>query len=256
MLRGFRFETIYNDATTDRRSLYGITFCYGMLNYILPAKTGEIAYIVLAKIHLSYNIIQNITVIINARFFDIIEIALILTLIFLKSTEMPGWMLSSLIIFEILVLSIVFILFLIRNYGNKFLYKINHYIPRRFLQQVIQHARILNSAKVIWSQTLIAILIWLCIYANFYCIISAIGFNPSLDQVILISVVMIPLTLLPQGVANIGTHEIAWIFVFQLYGVGHQESLQIAVTSHILLLLNVFLIGIIGLFLIYRAKVR
>jgi uncharacterized membrane protein YbhN (UPF0104 family) len=70
---------------------------------------------------------------------------------------------------------------------------------------------------------------------------------------IVVSIIMVPMTLLPfQGFANLGTHEIGWAAAFALFGYPETTALNIAVSSHIVLLLFVLLLGSLGVILLSR----
>jgi uncharacterized membrane protein YbhN (UPF0104 family) len=59
------------------------------------------------------------------------------------------------------------------------------------------------------------------------------------------------MTLLPiQGFANLGTHEIGWAAAFTLFGYSKAAALNIAVSSHIIWLFFVLLLGALGLLLL------
>jgi hypothetical protein len=64
---------------------------------------------------------------------------------------------------------------------------------------------------------------------------------------VVVSIIMIPMTLLPlQGFANLGTHEIGWVAAFRLFGYSANASLNIAISSHIIMLLFVLTLGLLG----------
>jgi uncharacterized membrane protein YbhN (UPF0104 family) len=97
---------------------------------------------------------------------------------------------------------------------------------------------------------LITLGIWLCLYSDYYFIARSLGTPINFFQISMISIVMIPLTLLPlQGFANIGTHEIGWASVLVAFGYPYNTALAIAVGSHFVLLLSVLLVGGLSLLL-------
>ncbi len=86
--------------------------------------------------------------------------------------------------------------------------------------------------------------IWLCIYSNSYFAAQSMGLPITFQHVAIISIVMIPLTLLPlQGFANIGTHEIGWTSVLVAFNYPYETALAIAAGSHFILLLSVIFSG-------------
>ena len=60
--------------------------------------------------------------------------------------------------------------------------------------------------------------------------------------------------LLPiQGFANLGTHEIGWSAAFALFGYSETVALTLAISTHIILLFFVLILGSLG-YLLVSAK--
>ncbi len=79
--------------------------------------------------------------------------------------------------------------------------------------------------------------IWFCVQTNLYFIIRGLGQPITFFQTMTITIIMVPMTLLPfQGFADLGTHEIGWTAAFALFGYPETTALTIAVSSHIVLL--------------------
>lgn len=101
-----------------------------------------------------------------------------------------------------------------------------------------------QNYRKIWS---ITIGIWLFVYTNFYFVVRSTGESPLYSQMIVISIIMLPLELIPiQGFANLGTHEIGWTAAFALFGYSTDLALNIAISSHVIMLSFALLIGLIG----------
>ncbi len=75
------------------------------------------------------------------------------------------------------------------------------------------------------------------------------GLPVAFYHIAIISIVMIPLTLLPlQGFANIGTHEVGWTSVLVAFDYPYKTALAIAAGSHFVLLLSVLVGGGLAFF--------
>jgi uncharacterized membrane protein YbhN (UPF0104 family) len=75
------------------------------------------------------------------------------------------------------------------------------------------------------------------------------GLPVAFYHIAIISMVMIPLTLLPlQGFANLGTHEIGWTSVLVAFDYPYKTALAIAAGSHFVLLLSVLVSGGLAFF--------
>jgi uncharacterized protein (TIRG00374 family) len=104
-----------------------------------------------------------------------------------------------------------------------------------------------------WTLTLVTLAIWLCVQANFYLIVLALGYPITFFEIIVVSVIMVPMTLLPlQGFANLGTHEIGWTVAFSLFGYGQETAFSLAISTHIIMLIFVLMLGLIGYSLISK----
>jgi acetyltransferase-like isoleucine patch superfamily enzyme len=100
-------------------------------------------------------------------------------------------------------------------------------------------------------------LIWICVQANFYFIVMSMGYTLSVFEIVVVSIIMVPMTLLPfQGFANLGTHEIGWTAAFALFGYPPATALAIAVSSHIVLTAFVLMLGGVGLALLGKKPER
>jgi SAM-dependent methyltransferase len=91
------------------------------------------------------------------------------------------------------------------------------------------------------------VLIWLAVYLNFYLIAGSLGYWLEFGHVVVLSLLMVPLTLLPlQGVANLGSHEVGWVATLTLFGYSSDEALVLAAGSHVVLLAFVLILGAVG----------
>ena len=86
-------------------------------------------------------------------------------------------------------------------------------------------------------------------------IISSLGFEVTLVQVIVVTLVMIPFTFVPvQGFANLGTYEISIVLAFSLFGVSYADSLNIAIGSHIIYIGFSLVLGLLGYLMLHLLK--
>jgi uncharacterized membrane protein YbhN (UPF0104 family) len=116
----------------------------------------------------------------------------------------------------------------IRNVWNKFI------LGLREIQQHGAHGKV----------ALITAGVWLCVYSNFYFATRSMGLPVAFYHIAIISMVMVPLTLLPlQGFANLGTHEVGWTSVLVAFNYPYKTALAIAAGSHFVLMLSVLVSG-------------
>ena len=256
LLRALRFTNLIYSRPVKWLELIPVSALHNILMYLMPAKTGDVTYIFIAKNRLDLSLTEGTATLLAARFYDFSIVALILAILLpFSKDEMPVWIFESAILFCALILvgTIGILVFLkfskptlesvslltenpkqasglqrVRAAGNKF------FAGLREIQNHGAHGRV----------ALITAGIWLCIYSNFYFAAKSMGLPVSFYHIAIISVVMIPLTLLPlQGFANIGTHEIGWTSVLVAFNYPYKTALAIAAGSHFVLLLSVLLGG-------------
>jgi uncharacterized protein (TIRG00374 family) len=260
VLRTLRFRLLLDLTKIPFQSLFSVTNLYGMYLYLMPAKSGEVSYPLLLKNKLRVPLAESTATLIAARFFDFATVALFLPAVLAAFWEqIHPWLRAGALVF----VATVFLfggglLWLVRN--RAWSEKIN---PERGALQIssgrfrplLQKGgqRLLASLAAIdqrggyGQMGILTVAIWLCVQINFYFIVLSLGQTLTFWQMIVVSIIMVPMTLLPlQGFANLGTHEIGWTAAFALFGYPEAEALNIAVSSHIILLLFVLLLGALG----------
>jgi uncharacterized protein (TIRG00374 family) len=263
--RSLRFQTLLNLGAAPFKHLFGITNLYGMYLYLMPAKSGELSFPLLVKNRLNVPLPKSTATLIAARFFDFATVALFLPFVLVYFWNMiHPWVRVVVFLFVggVFLTGVGLIWFIRQPTRIKRLQQIQtsdfHPLAFRLWNSFIMFIHSLqdiDQRKQYGRNWLITIVIWLCVQTTFYFIVLSLGESLSFYQMIVVSIVMIPMTLLPiQGFANLGTHEIGWIAAFSLFGYPEANALNIAVSSHIILLFFVLLLGSFGLILIRKPK--
>jgi uncharacterized protein (TIRG00374 family) len=259
-LRTLRFKILLNLNDIPLRHLFGVTNLYGMFLYLLPAKTGELTYPILLKNRLNVSLTEGAASLIVARFFDVATISLFLPFVLSAYwTQLNIWIKYSALAF----IGIVFVvglgligstrsnsmrekLFLLRVFRVRGMSSITNILKNMFAE-----FQTIDQRGLYWQLWALSVGIWGCIYTNFYVILISLGFHVTYFQMIVVSIIMVPMTLLPiQGFANFGTHEIGWGTAFSLFGYSQSVALGIAINSHIILLFFILALGFIGYILL------
>jgi uncharacterized protein (TIRG00374 family) len=200
---------------------------------------------------LQVSVADGLASLIAARYFDFSAIALIipLVLVFNRNT-LPPWVIYSSFVFCGLVLLVSFLLFYFLQTDAMLFWKyLNSKIAlitkvRGFLVRLRDGLVRIYQKKEYVRLLLITLAVWLCVYTNYFFIVVGLGYQMTYFQVIVVSIIMIPMTLLPiQGFANFGTHEIGWVIAFSIFNQQREVALNVAFSTHILLLLFVLLLG-------------
>jgi len=265
-LRALRFKNLIYSRPVKWIELVPISALHNIFTYLMPAKTGDFSYIFIAKNRLDVSLTEGTATLLAARFYDFLVVGMILTILLpFSKAEMPNWIFQSAIIFCLLVLIGTIAILVFLKFSRSPLESVSNVTgnqkhpqgTRAFRLQKIRNAwyKFIAGLREIQNHgahgrvVLLTTGIWLCIYFNFYFAAQSMGLPIAFYHIAIISIVMIPLTLLPlQGFANIGTHEIGWTSVLVAFNYPYDTALAIAAGSHFILLLSVLVSGGIAFF--------
>ena len=256
-LRTLRFHLLIHDPRVLLRRLMGVTSLYGMFNYLLPAKSGELTYVLLLNRCLRVGLADSTATLVTARFFDFGVVALCLPFVLaVFFDQLPDWLIQSSIVYCVLVaLAGGLVVVWLRTGRFRTTDESTKNKLRRAVSKLVDGLRTIDDRRQYWPLWLLSLLIWGCVYTNLYLIVLSIGFAPTLVQMIVVSIILVPLTLLPvQGLANVGTHEVGWVAAYSLFGYSPELALAIAVTTHVVLFVFVLLLGALGSILLRMDK--
>lgn len=258
--RMIRFKVLLNLEDIPILPLLGVTHLYGMYLYLMPAKFGEVTFPILLKRRLNVDIRTSTGTLIVARLFDFFSIALILLLVLILYWGLVPMNMQLVSVGFCIFVLILFSLFIwmIRNPS-----RITEYLEKRnksgtivhkirdFLMGVYHGTRIVEEQKKYLTLLALSLVIWLCVNGNFFLITVSLGYTFNFFQIIVVSIIMIPVTLFPlQGFANIGAHEVGWVTAFTLFNFPYDAALNIAISSHIIHVLFVLLLGLLGIVMV------
>jgi uncharacterized protein (TIRG00374 family) len=256
VLRTLRFRLLLDLKSYPFYALFGVTNLYGMYVYLLPAKFGELTYPLLLKRNMQVPLTESTATLIAARTFDFATIVLLLpvVLIFFWAKIPPWARIGSLVFAGAVLLFGIGLLWFIRSpAGIKKIQQVTIFKHSWAIRLQDGLLKLIVSLQAIDRQQrystlfLVTIAIWLCVQINLYFIVRGLGEPLNFLQIVTITIIMVPMTLLPlQGFADLGTHEIGWTVAFALFGFPEATALAIAVSSHIVLLLFVLLLGLLG----------
>jgi len=250
-LRALRFTNLIYSRPVKWLELIPVSALHNILMYLMPAKTGDVTYIFIAKDRLDLSLTEGTATLFAARFYDFAVVAFFLLILLpISKDEIPDWIFLPAIIFcGLILLGTLGILAFLK------FSKPNPAVTQTQKRPVLQKAfaawnkfiiglREIQSHGAHGKVALITAGIWLCVYSNFYFATRSMGLPVAFYHIAIISMVMIPLTLLPlQGFANIGTHEVGWTSVLVAFDYPYKTALAIAAGSHFVLLLSVLISG-------------
>ena len=253
LLRTLRFRALLGLETISFRKLFGLTSLYGMYLYLLPAKSGEVSYPLMLKKYLDVSLVYSAAILIVVRFFDFFTIVLFLPFVLAtfwgQIHVAVRW--GALVFCFFVIASSVLGLWIVRNqnWRKTWLHPSESLLGKgkRILGNLLANLANIDRQGKYLKIALVTIAIWISVQLNFYLIVLALGYPLTIFEIMVVSIIMVPMTLLPiQGFANLGTHEIGWTAAFALLGYSQAVAVSIAVSTHIILLAFVLVLGMQG----------
>lgn len=258
-LRALRFSNLIYSRRATWLELVPVSALHNILMYLMPAKTGDMTYIFIVKNRINVSLTEGTSTLLAARFYDFTVVALILALLLpFSKNEMPDWIFRSALLFcGLVLLGALAILIFLRSSKPKA--EIENPAPSDSKGLLIRiniawkkfvfGLREIQAHGAHGKLTLLTAGIWVCVYSNFYFAAQSIGLSVMFYHIAIISIVMIPLTLLPlQGFANLGTHEVGWVSVLVAFHYPYETALAIAAGTHFILLISVLIAGATAFF--------
>lgn len=263
-LRTLRFRMLLTDNGNSIRGLFGVVCVYATLNYLLPARLGELSYPVLLKRLSGRDYSVGTASVLAARVLDLFAVAALFPVALLASrSALPDWAVSAAMLFMLTTFAALvgFLVWLrARPLDPANLCAAAdgwHGRLAAFLKRVVAHLAMLAQSGRLLPLALVSLGVWLCIALNFFLILAAAGITVPFVAAFTITLVMIPLSLLPaQGFANLGSHEAAWLVVLAALGLSAEAAARATLLSHLVLIGYVLVMGILGLGLVLFARRR
>ncbi len=258
LLRTWRFRLLIGEVDVPWLRLLGIVQLYGALNFLLPARTGELSFPLLFKRFAATDYSIGTGSLVAARILDLVALVTLLPLALAFSAAdlslpiLAGSLVFVGAVFGILTLGLGLLYaypFADTSASKAKLTAVSRF--NQFLRRTAHHLSTSLRPAKLPRLILLSSGVWFCIALNFHLIAHASGFDSPFFAAFAITLLMIPLSMIPaQGFANLGTHEAAWISVLAGMGLGLDAASRIALLTHLVLFLYVVLLGLMGLALV------
>lgn len=260
VLRAIRFSLLLSSSVPIMK-IVPVVNLHGMLNYLLPAKSGELAFPVLLERVARVPLVESTATLLVVRFLDFAALSVFLPIVlaFIWRSLPPLVLYASLVFCGLIYLLGAASVWLLRRptLGSSFLDRLQaarrplfHRILR-ILYEFVDELRRVGIRCGYTRPWLLTLAVWVCTFTKLYFILFSIGHQLSYLHVMIISLVTIPVSLLPlRGFANLGTHEASWVASLMLLGQTRETALAVAVGSHIVLLGFVLILGLVGVILL------
>ena len=262
LLRAWRFRVLLEGAGSGGfGAQLGVTLAYGMASIVLPAKVGELSYVVYAERVLGVEARQALAVLVLARVLDLATLALGMGIacgvVALAGGGPPEWMGTA----ALAALGLALVMFLVAWHGE-WLVRVGVWCSRRLrverwklgarvVEKVESAGQALEEAargSKMWGAVLLSVLAWLGVFG--FCALLAQGMGigeVGFAEAVFGSGVAIVTSLLPlSAFASFGTLEAGWVVGFGVFGVGREVALATGAGLHVVQLVNVVGLGVLG----------
>lgn len=259
--RSLRFRQLVVFRNVKLLPMFKISCYYMALNYLLPARSGELSLPYLLKKREDIPVSQGVAVLVVARALDFLNVALFLPFVVILMWGGVGRQLlpATLGFFGLLAVCLsLLLLFTFRgetslSVARKLLSAL-HVARFRVVEVLLDKLRDLqNSFRTIHFKNVyprlfgLTVAIWLCVYAYVYLVITSFGTSITLLGAVLVVLFMVPTRLFPiQGVGNFGSHEVGWSAALLLLGLSHERALAVALSSHIVILVYILVLVVVA----------
>lgn len=254
ILKTFRFRALIASREHQTLTLFGLQCFHSFLNAVLPSKLGEVAFVYLLKRGYQIPIAQGTSVLIAARVLDLALFALLFILLALLGWPRYGIPYMQFVALGIVGLTVVVLMFYVAmiRFGDEA--RILRWFDkpkrgRRFWDFLGRNVALLFQAfrdikgRQYVSSAAYSTIMWAALYATAYSSAHAVGFDLSLDENLFVFLGSFPFDFLPiKGIWDFGTHEGEWTIGLLLLGYPQQDAFLLAVGSHVIYLLNTFVI--------------
>lgn len=216
------------------------------LNFILPAKLGELSKIIYLKKVYGFNANNTFSVLILERVFDVLFLgffSMMTATIFLNN----ALILESSLVF--IGLTALFFILVKSKKFKKILKKITSKVVRANLLKIVSNLEKALNRRTFTTTLLLTLLVWVTYFLTVFIFLKfATSFNLTFIEiftVFVISSIAMSIPLLPGGV---GTYQAGIVFALGLYGVGKEEALMIGLVLHLMILIPSVIVVLFILF--------
>ncbi|MBU0536655.1 MAG: flippase-like domain-containing protein [Nanoarchaeota archaeon] len=242
-----------------------MTSIHNFMTGILPARTGELSIVYLAR-KKGINFAKSASTLVIVRFFDIIIVMILLLLSFMFVRQINPILriiLNTAGVIGIILLLVMVLLVFFGEYASLRIQRLLGMISQHKymvfisekIHEMILELKILKSRRVIIYLIISTLMIWVCLYLMNYIIFSAITPPPAPTIFIIGVSLAIMVTLIPiSSIGNIGTYEGGWTLVFVALGVELNSAVTVGLANHMIQLLMMCTLGMIALFLFYKTE--
>lgn len=261
LFRALRFYFLLNKEIS-LKDLFNVVCVHNAMNNIMPARTGELAYIYLLSKHHNRKIGEGLATLFIARIFDLISVSILFFISFLTLGGVSSFIIKLFLpVFSFLILTVSLFIFLL-HFGKSFLNTFKKILRKLKIEERALIAYLLRKGEEVTEflekikgerKQFFIILIftsfgtWLFLYSMNYIIALSVGLEFSFFEVLFASTFAILTTILPiQGFGGFGTVEGGIALGFLTIGLNKEDAIILGFIYHIVYWLYFSVLGLFG----------
>lgn len=257
LLRSIRWGLILRPiGKVDQLSLFSVTSVGFLAIIAIPARLGELArpYLITKKSRIPMS--SALGTIFVERVLDSLTV-LIIAVLALFFTPLPPWLIRSSVLFLLVTLGLatVMILMIVRREATlRNLTPLIGKLPARYagavnrlIDHFIEGFRIVADPALLFSATLLSIVIWLVDVVVIYLLFLAFGLHLPVAAAFVLMIILIIGIAIPTAPGFIGNWHYFCILGLGLFGIPKTDALTFAIIYHALSIGIVILLGLIFL---------
>ena len=257
LLRSIRWGLILRPiGKVDQLSLFSVSSVGFLAIIAIPARLGELArpYLIAKKSRIPMS--SALGTIFVERVLDSLTV-LIIAVLALFFTPLPPWLVRSSVLFLLVTLGLfaVMIRVIVRREATlRILAPLIGRLPVRYagavnrlIDHFIEGFRIVVDPALLFSATLLSIVIWLVDVLAIYLLFLAFGFDLPVAAAFVLMIILIIGIAIPAAPGFIGNWHYFCILGLGLFGIPKTDALTFAIIYHALSIGIVILLGLIFL---------
>lgn len=252
VFRTARFSWLFHSRKGELLNLFSVQCIHAFLNNILPAGTGELAYIVVLRRLYRIPITEGATTLYLARTADLMTFVVLFGIWqALDWEQMPPIVELAMQIMAVLTGLLVIVAVCVSVVDLKWIIKLRNdlvtgskshsqWLAMGFdkVVNVIRSFQVIRSTKVYVAVLLLSTVMWMFMYLTYFAVIHGLRLQLNPGQVLFLFLVMWSVNILPvKGILNLGTFEAGWLLGLVLLGVSESTGIAVALGAHVILFL-------------------
>lgn len=237
--RAIRFRLLLVSAAPPLVDLTAVMAVHNLSNMLLPARTGELSWLALAKDRYAVPLGEGAVTLLLSRLFDVGGIAAWFLLALLMhapaSAQAELWIVASVVFAA--AAAVTYALAPLATLGARMVARGSTSAWRaalgRKLDALAEHARRVRARGTDLAVFVVTQIQWLCTFVTCWCILVAFGVDfPFLRSILGSTGLSLALILPLNTFGNVGTFEAGWVAGYRLAGMEPTTAAATALGAH------------------------